>query len=76
MNRIGAGRLYHIAALLDVPVAYFYNGLGDGAEAESADAAVEFATIQEAFSRISDPARAPSAAVARVFAGGGYAKSF
>ena len=74
MNRIGAGRLYHIAALLDVPVAYFYNGLADGAEAESANAAVEYATIKEAFSRILDPARAPISAVARVFPGGGYAQ--
>jgi len=26
-NRIGAGRLYEIAAVLDVPIIYFYEGL-------------------------------------------------
>ena len=27
LNRIGAGRLYRISRILDVPVAYFYEGL-------------------------------------------------
>ena len=27
LNRIGAGRLYRIAQILDVPVSYFYEGL-------------------------------------------------
>ncbi|TPE50212.1 helix-turn-helix domain-containing protein [Amaricoccus solimangrovi] len=27
-NRIGAGRLYHIAAYLDVPLTFFFEGLG------------------------------------------------
>lgn len=27
-NRIGAGRLYRISRILDVPVSYFYEGLG------------------------------------------------
>ena len=26
-NRIGAGRLYEVAAILDVPITYFYEGL-------------------------------------------------
>ena len=28
-NRIGAGRLYQLAALLGVPLQYFYKGVGD-----------------------------------------------
>jgi len=38
-NRIGAGRLYQLAAVLDVPVAYFYAGIGpDGFELADARA--------------------------------------
>ena len=29
INRISAGRLYHIAKALDVEIAYFFNGIGD-----------------------------------------------
>ena len=29
INRIAAGRLYKIARALDVPITYFYEGLGD-----------------------------------------------
>jgi transcriptional regulator with XRE-family HTH domain len=28
-NRVSAGRLYEIACALDVPITYFYEGLGD-----------------------------------------------
>ena len=34
-NRISAGRLQQIAEVLDVPVAYFYAGLDDGAAQRS-----------------------------------------
>ncbi len=35
-NRISAARLWRIAAALEVPVGYFYDGLGDGARLEAA----------------------------------------
>src|SRR5260370_258287 len=31
LNRVSAGRLYEIADVLDVPIVYFYDGLGDEA---------------------------------------------
>ncbi|MBR0679560.1 helix-turn-helix transcriptional regulator [Roseomonas eburnea] len=34
LNRISAGRLFEIAQVLDVPVAYFFEGLQPGAEAQ------------------------------------------
>jgi transcriptional regulator with XRE-family HTH domain len=38
VNRIGAGRLYQIADILSVPVAYFYEGfVGDGANPHAAN---------------------------------------
>ena len=65
-NRIGAGRLYRISRILDVPVSYFYEGLGhtngashaaDGVDRNGA-AIVDFISTPEgyalnrAFSRI------------------------
>ena len=35
INRVSAGRLYEIAEVLDVPVGYFYDGLGSKAEREA-----------------------------------------
>ena len=32
-NRIGAGRLYRMSNILSVPVQYFFEGLGNGADA-------------------------------------------
>ena len=38
VNRIGAGRLYQIADILSVPVAYFYEGfVGDGDKPNAAN---------------------------------------
>ncbi len=34
LNRISAGRLFEIAQVLDVPVSYFFEGLGPGNEAQ------------------------------------------
>ena len=58
-NRIGAGRLYHLAALLGVQVSYFFTGLespraGAASEVEPV-ASAEEARLYEAFARISDP---------------------
>jgi transcriptional regulator with XRE-family HTH domain len=58
-NRIGAGRLFHIAALLEVPVQYFFEGLEgqeSGLEMKNQPvAAADAARLREAFGRISDP---------------------
>lgn len=58
-NRIGAGRLFHLAALLGVPVSYFFKGL-EGARTATARevepmASAEESRLHEAFARISDP---------------------
>jgi transcriptional regulator with XRE-family HTH domain len=58
-NRIGAGRLYHLATLLGVTVQYFFEGLddlqpvppGEGGDAAAGDGL----RLQEAFGRITDP---------------------
>ncbi len=34
-NRMSAARMWHLAKALEVPVAYFYDGLSDGAEPSS-----------------------------------------
>jgi transcriptional regulator with XRE-family HTH domain len=57
-NRIGAGRLYHLAALLGVSVHYFYEGLENSPpdpNGATPVATAETARLQEAFERISDP---------------------
>jgi transcriptional regulator with XRE-family HTH domain len=58
-NRIGAGRLYHAAALLGVPVPYFFEGL-ESSEHEfpsmsEVDLAADARRIHDLFARISDP---------------------
>ena len=32
VNRIGAGRLYEVARILNVPIDFFYDGIGPGAD--------------------------------------------
>jgi transcriptional regulator with XRE-family HTH domain len=59
-NRIGAGRLYNLAALLGVPVQYFFEGMQEPQRALSgrgvpAIDAAEAAGLQDAFARIRDP---------------------
>ncbi|MEM8699470.1 MAG: helix-turn-helix transcriptional regulator [Pseudomonadota bacterium] len=67
LNRIGAGRLYHIARILDVAPSFFYEGLPDTQQVESDPATEARETevtaflstpegyaIIEAFSRIGD----------------------
>lgn len=39
-NRVSASRLWDISEALDVPVAFFFEGIDDNAAAESADAQV------------------------------------
>lgn len=68
-NRIGASRLYAIARALDAPVAYFFEEMPGGAEAEGAAAAAgkgpalsdllaspETLELALAFARVADPA--------------------
>lgn len=78
LNRIGAGRLYRIARILDVPVAYFYeglpelngaaslNGLKISAEADERSAEVmSFLTSPEGYSLSSAFARIEDAPTRR-----------
>jgi transcriptional regulator with XRE-family HTH domain len=54
-NRIGAGRLYHLAAILGVPVHYFFEGLDEPKlRTHQPVAAAGAAEIQDLFDRISD----------------------
>src|SRR5471032_2665826 len=58
VNRIGAGRLFEVANILGVPIAYFYEGVLGAAETASV---MEFLASSEglhlsvAFMRIKDP---------------------
>ncbi len=60
-NRIGAGRLYQIAAFLGVPTSYFFEGIGADAgdspkpQAEGAMTRDELRVLTNAFSAIGDP---------------------
>ena len=58
-NRIGAGRLYHLTAILGVSVPYFFEGLEASRPLLPRNsepiAAAEAARLQEVFVRISDP---------------------
>ena len=63
INRIGAGRLFEIARILDVPVAFFYDGVGSSSDgpAETSAPVMEFVSSSEglqlslAFMKINDP---------------------
>jgi transcriptional regulator with XRE-family HTH domain len=63
INRIGAGRLFEIARILDVPIAFFYDGVGGAADglSESSAPVMEFVSSSEglqlslAFMKIRDP---------------------
>jgi transcriptional regulator with XRE-family HTH domain len=61
VNRIGAGRLFEVARILNVPVDFFYEGVGTGSKADTDGAPVmEFVSSGEglqlalAFMRIKD----------------------
>lgn len=61
MNRVGAGRLYALSILLDVPVQYFFDGLDKSGNVPAPETRpsidpAEAARLQEAFRRIADPA--------------------
>jgi len=63
INRIGAGRLFEIARILDVPIAFFYEGVSGDAQgfAEESAPVLEFVSSNEglqlslAFMKIKDP---------------------
>jgi len=57
LNRIGAGRLYRLAALLGVPVQYFYQGLDavERVESNGPISAADERRLFDAFVKISDP---------------------
>jgi transcriptional regulator with XRE-family HTH domain len=63
VNRIGAGRLYEVARILNVPVDFFYEGVGDApglSDSEVAPPVLEFVSSGEglqlslAFMKIKD----------------------
>src|SRR5579883_2904371 len=64
VNRIGAGRLFEVARILNVPVDFFYEGVGqegEGGFAEESAPVLEFVSSAEglqlslAFMKIKDP---------------------
>lgn len=63
INRIGAGRLFEIARILDVPIDFFYDGVGGAADGltEAGAPVMEFVSSGEglqlslAFMKIKDP---------------------
>lgn len=63
INRIGAGRLFEIARILDVPIDFFYDGVNGPMEgfAENGAPVMEFVSSSEglalslAFMKIKDP---------------------
>jgi transcriptional regulator with XRE-family HTH domain len=71
-NRIGAGRLFLVAAFLRVPVAYIFEEQGEGAlsatRAKSVALSVELEALQDAFLLIDVEARASVLALARSLA--------
>jgi transcriptional regulator with XRE-family HTH domain len=66
-NRVGAGRLWHLAKVLDVPVSFFYegatentaqSGFADSDQTPLVDDFIQSAdgvALAQAFSRITDP---------------------
>ena len=57
-NRIGSSRLYQLSLILDVPVAYFFEEIKDGASPSSPDDAMlkrETLELVRAYYRIRDP---------------------
>lgn len=75
-NRIGAGRLYILAGLLDVPIQYFFEDVGEPpqkpAERRPAAATGELRELEEAFLSIPDETtRRSLVALVRSLAGTG-----
>ena len=74
-NRIGAGRLHLLATVLEVPVQYFFEGLGDskvtrlGSGFASAERG-ELAVLDDAFASIRRPRHAAVAARSDLLARG------
>ncbi len=58
-NRIGAGRLYLLATFLDVPIQYFFEGLGEAPATRAVNghagaSGTELAVLDDAFLSIAD----------------------
>jgi transcriptional regulator with XRE-family HTH domain len=77
-NRVGAGRLYQIAAFLDVTPSHFFEGIEGGIEPKASPIANggayrdEFLALSEAFSAIDDAeTRASVLALVRSLGAGG-----
>ena len=57
INRIGAGRLYDLAQILDVPVSYFYDDLPNGQAIKSDASDRELLEVAKAVAALSKPHR-------------------
>jgi transcriptional regulator with XRE-family HTH domain len=61
VNRVGAGRLHHVAKVLDAPVNFFFDGQMRPGRSEPVMSGFEFLTnaralrLMKAFTRIRDP---------------------
>ncbi len=54
-NRIGAGRLYDLAEILDVPVSYFFDGYDETAPPPLPEMDPDVLVIAALIQRVSDP---------------------
>jgi transcriptional regulator with XRE-family HTH domain len=69
-NRVSAGRLYEIARALDVPVSYFYEGVGDENSSELAPHQRSILEVASNFAAIeNEKHQAALSEIARVLAG-------
>ena len=68
MNRVSASRLWDIASTLDVPVSFFFEGLGDQAQEAQADLMADKEALQlvRAYYAMPEPQRRQIFDLARV----------
>ena len=69
MNRVSASRLWDIASALEVPIAYFFDGMGQAAETERAgsDMPTDLLTDREALELLRSYYAIPEAQRRRLF---------
>lgn len=67
MNRVSASRLWDIAEALEVPVAFFFEGLGETASAEAGQVAGDMLADKEALELVRSYYAIPEAQRRRLF---------
>jgi transcriptional regulator with XRE-family HTH domain len=67
MNRVSASRLYEIAEVLDVPVAFFFDGLAGAVDAPAPDARGDLLADKEASELVRTYYAIPEAQRKRLF---------